>query len=299
MSLSLAAGLGVAALEFLRRRKRKQKALLGGAPWRNKAPSRYLPFCPPAGVMNLRCPDHETDWIDIDTEYAHTLEMKSLLLAMNPSEVIGSIGHKDEGAAGSDALDLVLSDLAERFPGMVFREGPIVVNRVTGLRWDLNVTPPLQVAALLVQEDLVVMLPQCDSLGCKNAYVLACAVVCFADRWHLQDKMGLTLDGIHSPVPHYKPISKAVDGFFRKLEASHGLRVRYNFTFQRCSALHLEEDAAPDSVGTAQTYLRVERQGFRRLPNSDGVLFTIRTYISPISEVPAHAQSWMERLEPV
>jgi hypothetical protein len=98
------------------------------------------------------------------------------------------------------------------------------VKNVQDSRGDLEEEHPLVMAALLVQEDLVIMLPQqantepkenaAPSVDTPNdtnhnnnsgsheeekaveeeeEYVLACAAVCFSDQWSVSDKIGLSL----------------------------------------------------------------------------------------------------------
>ena len=179
---------------------------------------------------------------------------------------------------------------------------------------------PLVVAALNVQEDLAVLLPAEPEFGEEETsassppapYVLVAAAVCFADQWELREKIGKSLADIHAPVEKYPKIESAVAGFFRTLRANDE-RIRYNFTFCERPQLHLpaEPEAADCPVaGTGlpfRVYMRVERQGLVRLERTGAVLFTIRTYLQAVEDVPDEfradlrtvMQDWAERRTPL
>src|SRR3954452_13539789 len=71
----------------------------------------------------------------------------------------------------------------------------------------------LERAALSVQEDLCVLLP--DAGG---RLVLAAACVCFPSHWRLADKIGLPVWDIHGPVPRYEDeLARKVDTFIARL----------------------------------------------------------------------------------
>jgi hypothetical protein len=91
-------------------------------------------------------------------------------------------------------------------------------------------------------------------------------------------------------------IAAAVDKFFAGLQVG-GEKVRYNFTFCERPSLHLPHE--PTRVDCPMVsnqlphniYVRTERQILTRLPISGGVLFTIRTYIQNLLDVPAEHRS--------
>jgi len=127
---------------------------------------------------------------------------------------------------------------------------------------------PLEVAARLVAEDLVIMSPAstqesapaggavmdgATGSGAKSApvdggavadrvagaaghtgesgveYVLTAAVLCAPSRWDLHEKVGRSMREIHQPVPHYDSIAAAADRFFVRL-AEGDIIERTNWT---------------------------------------------------------------------
>jgi len=95
-----------------------------------------------------------------------------------------------------ELLDELATFLAGRYPRDFSRTATSVT--VLGERYELpNGGEPdaaeraLKVAALLVQDDLVIMM---DTDG---EYFLEGGAVCLAGFWRLRDKLGLSLDEIH------------------------------------------------------------------------------------------------------
>src|SRR4051812_43352202 len=74
--------------------------------------------------------------------------------------------------------------------------------------------PPLEAAAVLVQEDLCV-LDRSD-----GRWLLVAGVVAFPSMWRLQDKLGLPVAAIHDPVPFYaSELAERVDRFLDRLRS--------------------------------------------------------------------------------
>jgi hypothetical protein len=132
----------------------------------------------------------------------------------------------------------------------------------------------LEAAAVRVQEDLCVLLP--DEHG---HLVLAAACVCFPSHWKLADKMGKPAWEIHGPVPRYDDeLAKKVETFLDRLRPP-GVMKRRNWTIHERGDLfapHASEHADP-TIPPEELWLRTERQTLRRLPETDAVVFTIRT----------------------
>lgn len=105
--------------------------------------------------------------------------------------------------------------------------------------------------------------------------------------------MGMSLWDIHAPaVPTYKTkLAKGMDRFFLRLRADQPY-MRFNYAvdlsgelFHITSHHNLTKETLEHPVTLDQLHLRVERQMLQRLPRSRGVLFSIRTYVTPINEV--------------
>lgn len=143
-------------------------------------------------------------------------------------------------------------------------------------------------AALAAQEDWLILLPQAD------AHVLVAGALAFPTDWHLAEKMGLPLAGIHAPIPRYADrLAAGVDHVFRTL-APDRLLLRANWNVLETDTLrYLPAQPAMQRFGHVSAanagrtlFVRVERQSLRRLPGSGAAVFGIGIYIEPLAALP-------------
>lgn len=113
--------------------------------------------------------------------------------------------------------------------------------------------------------------------------------VCFASWWAPEQKLGLTVDQIHEPVPTLNAdLGARIRTFLSRLPADQIFeRENWGLAATPERNLHpvrqqprLPFEAAPDHV-----WLRVEHQAFRALPRSGGLLFIIHLTVHPLCEV--------------
>ena len=279
-----------------------------------RVPRSHYPFVDARGVMGLRPLEQDSGGVllDVDSHYLAHVELKRTLFRCARERVFaeadgaGLRGHAR--LASHEALEFVVQRLAHECPGLLQvveqREGSgegsaghakTLVNASTGHFWRVDThgqsaEHPLVIAAQNVQEDLVVLLPSPEEGG--GEYVVAAAAVCFADQWDVAAKIGKPLTHVHAPVEAYPRVAAAVNAFFRNLQPGDE-KIRYNFTFCERSALHQPHDCGdasdcplPDTGLPSQLHLRVERQGLIRLPQTHAVLFTIRTYLERVQDLP-------------
>ena len=143
-----------------------------------------------------------------------------------------------------------------------------------GLASDATDEHPIVAASRLVQEDLCVLVR-------SDAWRLEAACVCFPSRWALATKIGRTLDEIHAPVPSYdQELSGPTSSVFDRLRPERSFW-RLNWSLLDSPDLFQPTSARAAPGGDLdQWYFRVERQTLRRLPASDAIVFTIRTYVT-------------------
>jgi dimethylamine monooxygenase subunit A len=143
--------------------------------------------------------------------------------------------------------------------------------------------PTIGAAARLVVDDLCLL--------AGAGHVLVTAAVGAPNRWRLADKIGRPLRDIHGPVPHYdEELAAPVD---RVLDRLGGRIVeRRNWSVLDDPELFQPHEAPsiPADVDPATLWLRSERQTLRRLPVTGAIVFTIRTYQWPLSEVRAERE---------
>lgn len=142
---------------------------------------------------------------------------------------------------------------------------------------------PLEAASRLVAEDLVLMVVRGGGL------VVGGGSVCFPNRWDLRSKLGRTLREVHAPVALLNDqLGDSVDRFLERLAPERAywrlgwgiIDVPDGYTPVDGTGPHRPSRPRPDDL-----YVRVERETLRRFPLTDCVLFTIRTYVSPLGVV--------------
>jgi hypothetical protein len=192
-------------------------------------------------------------------------------------------------SAQRELLRLLVTHLTSHHPGWFHRQGASLDNRLTGARHDLTTDDPLGLAGQLVQEDFCLL--QAESGG----LALIAAVLCFPGRWRLADKIGRRLDAIHAPVPFYpERLAGPVDRFLALLKTGRLAR-RSTWSVIDDPALFQPTGHGATAATTTVTagnagaalVLRVERQTFRRLPETGAVVFGIRTHVTPLAQVTA------------
>jgi hypothetical protein len=236
-------------------------------------------------TMGLR-PLDPARWLEVDHHRPAELSLKAQLLADRPERVVAALPGTEE--AGAEVLELVLSHLDHHHPGLVAGRPPLLHERSTASTVDTTDLHPLDAAARLVQEDLCLM------VGDSGSWVLGAASVCFPSRWDLAGKVGQDLWGIHRPVPGYaETIGGPTEAFFDRLRPQRPVW-RLNWTLIDDPALHQPDPAArtpappPERTAAGERpclWFRVERQTLRRLERTAAVIFTIRTYVTPLEEL--------------
>jgi hypothetical protein len=198
------------------------------------------------------------EWLPTDRETAPTIEMKRQLLATRRDEVVAI--HQGGEDAAEEAARLV---------------GEFVGTPIRGSGIDALVE-----AALLVADDLTVLVPSGDT-----ALSFVAGVVCSPSRWRIASKMGLDMLAVHRPVARYaEHIGPPVDTLLRRLTVDRPLW-RSNWTLEDHPSLFQPEvPPTPLVDDPAQLWVRMERETLRRLPGSNGVLFTIRGFQQPLPD---------------
>jgi Haem-dependent oxidative N-demethylase, alpha subunit-like len=279
---------------------------------------RYMPYPFADGAYSLAlglAPMREDTWLDFDEHYVPEMREKGIRLRDEYDSVFLALPGSESGQA--ETLELLLQHLIafypERFRILGRSAGSDLSGRIENLtngeRWDIAhfAGAPLDLAARLVQEDLCLMSPRGG-----DTYVLSAGSVCFPLRWELRDKIGLPLAAIHHPVPGYREkLATPGDLYMARLKP-HRPSWRCNWNVVDSPNLYLRQSPHPQGADGSITpgnagsklWIRSERQTLRKLPKSGDVLFTIRTYIRPLSVLegfPAVAKGlWraLERIRP-
>jgi len=229
----------------------------------------------------------EASWIEIDSEYIPHVTERRRLLAERRADIIAAIPGSE--AAQSELLAVLANHLTRHHPDWFHANGAWLDNRLTGERHNLADADSLDAAGRLVQEDFCLLQEEAGGLS------LIAAVLCFPGRWRLADKIGRRLDAIHGPVPFYpERLARPVDRFLTLLKTGR-LAKRFTWSVIDDAALFQPTGHGATSSNAGVTpgnagdtlVLRVERQTFRRLPQSGAIVFGIRTHVTPLDRVTA------------
>ena len=244
-------------------------------------------------------PMAEETWLDIDESYAAEMREKARRLREEYAAVFCALPGSEPGQA--EVLEMLLEHLAIYYPNFFritraatalgadgIEPDTRIENLINGEAWRVGDFSgvPLDLAARLIQEDLCLMSPD----G-KGTYLLSAGSVCFPLRWELTEKFALPMAGIHHAVPGYdEKLAGPSDRYMVGLKV-HKPSWRCNWSIVDAPDLYLKQkrfkqgqdsDITADNAGR-KLWIRSERQSLRRLPRSGDVLFTIRTYIRPLS----------------
>ncbi len=239
------------------------------------------------------------DWIEAGSDRADQLLEKRRLYASLAGEV--HVEEADTIAAQREVLGLLVAHLPARYPDLYSRSGEAMVIAGVGTV-DIGpvIASPLQAAALLVAEDLILMRASPDG------WRLAAGSLCFPSHWSLREKFGRPLHEIHQPVPGFGPgtrMAEIINRMFDSLKVEQPM-LRFNWSLQAGDGLHqpftnMQRDEraatrpskfAGDAIASA--FIRVERQTLRKLPLSGDILFTIRIHLDPLALLARHPERW-------
>ena len=250
----------------------------------------YLPFLDAASTefrwrLGLR-PLDVADWIEWGADSDEILDAKTRLNERHPDTVFA-------------VLDDVETASAEIATAIAEHVG-------SALRDDLH---PLDAAARLVPEDLVLMVERPvpehrRSGGNATELVFGGGSVCFPNRWDLASKLGCTMNEVHEPVARLNAqLDVAIDRFFARLRPERSYwRLGWGILDTVDWFTPTDGTAAPRPIGVApgEMHLRVERETLRRFPQTNAILFTIRTHVAPLDAAvvdPRHRQRLAETLD--
>ena len=141
-------------------------------------------------------PIQEPDWLEIDDLFDSEIELKKELYDSHFNDIHQEVKESFESQV--ELLDVLKAHLEQYHPN----------HKITSVADSL----PLKYASLMVQEDLVLMLPRGEE------YFLGAASLCAPSNWSLKEKFKNSLLGLHIHVPAYeKEIGSRVNNFFNNL----------------------------------------------------------------------------------
>ncbi|KAJ7587137.1 hypothetical protein C8J56DRAFT_943672 [Mycena floridula] len=294
------------------------------------------------------------EWIELDNELPMYHRIKEHRIQTRGQDAIRILDGRSEGNVEVKSARLAAIELVHEIAEYLHQRYPATfsVSRSNGMIESISITPlevtyqlpvslldehgklrtvsleeaeqAMKVAALLVQEDIAIMVE-----GSDGRYYFQGGAICLPGFWRMKDKIGLPLEDIHDNgnVPQYREkLHTSLERFFRRIPVDKPV-IRNNYFVQVVQPKdshrrhHLDEEESnlraddvvdPEEIGWSQTTngpedlyreghhadpsevpkvsaetlrLRSERQSLRRLPLSGAVIFGIRTYVFPIQNI--------------
>ena len=248
---------------------------------------------------------------DVDEHYLSEMAERARVLERDPGRCL-VMPHMN--VAAWDLLEMLMEHLARGYPQhfRLQREGTAWrwQNRAMGIDQsftfgDVDSLPcePLEYITRQMQGDFALLDQRHGDL-----FMDAGMVTCPAD-WSLRFDAGMSFKQWHSPVPmaHQMGIFERALKFLLNIQVGHPVR-RLNWTITINPRLDTSPETfhewgsdrggvTPDNVGRL-VHLRVELQHMARLPRSNALLFSIRTYLISMDEL-ASNPAWARRLHRV
>lgn len=244
----------------------------GAAPVRDMTLPPYEPWRETSGAFRWRLgvrPLDVADWIEIDEHYEHEVELKHSIMERHPATAFAALDAARPACA--EVAESVVEHLRTRFP-----------DRFTDAELDPTLHP-LDAAARLVQEDLVVMIEE------EGRLVFGAGSVCFPNRWDLRSKIGLTMAEVHEPVSLLNDqLEPVIDDVLARITPERPVwRLGWGVIDTDDLYQPLDGTAAtrPVNAPPSAYHLRVERETIRRFPDTGCLLFTIRTHQMPLDDL--------------
>lgn len=249
---------------------------------------------------------------DLDEHYLSEVEERKRVLADDPRRY-AALPHMMP--AQWDTLELAMESLVRDYPEhfSLARNGDAWKwqNRLLGIEQEFTFgdpqtlpQEPFEYITRQLQGDFNIMDQRND-----NLYMDAGMITGPAD-WSLQFDLGMDFVEWHTPVPdvaHQLGVFERARKFLLHLKLNEPVR-RLNWTMtvnprldtssERYNEWGVERSTVtPDNVGEV-VHLRVELQALWRLPRSNGILFSIRTYLINMNDL-VTVPKWAKRMHRV
>ena len=217
-------------------------------------------------------PIEEADWLEIDNLFDSEIELKKKLYESYYKEIHQELDLSLKSQ--QELLEMLKTHLNQYHPNHKFTT--------------TETSAPLKNASLMVQEDLVLMLPK------EEKYFLGAASLCAPSNWSLKEKFNGSLLELHKDVPSYeREIGNRVNNLFNKLPNDRIFQ-RFNWSIYEEATLFqpaknksfVERSKTITNKNSGdRLFIRVERQTIRRLPETKAIAFTIRVHVDPLSSI--------------
>lgn len=251
--------------------------------------AKYYPFNGKRGRLRLGLtPIDLSEWIQYEDDFSERVKQKQKLIKEHGEQVLDAMPSSHE--AQKEFLNLLLVHLQRYHANRFEMTDNQVIIKNENISYDTIAYKdnPLELISYLSADDY------CLLTEASEDYKLVAASVCAPTWWSLQEKMGKPLASIHAPVMNLEErIGRMIRHFLQNLKITDCYQRSNWFLFaskEYCVFpdrfdIYSEMENIDESNIENKLYLRSERQTFRRLKNTNAIVFGIKVYVESISVV--------------
>lgn len=270
--------------------------------WSTEEPRKLRPFKPGPYHMTMaikRC--SANDWLLIENSYKRITKLRSDTVANHKDHTVIANPMAKDGCY--DTYNKVIDYLCRKYPRYFVRstiEGKDQVHNTindcyipaSADAFGDDLDSLLLTLARNIEEDILIL--KFDEETKK--YFLRAGCFVFPSGFDPAQKINKQLKDIHGPVPLYgEKLEKAMDSYFQRIAANQYVE-RCNWSCQTHTNLYSPalNHAKAGQVLKAldrkdldfdKCFLRCERQILTRLNDTKHLVFTSRTYVTPLSQI--------------
>lgn len=286
-------------------------------------------------TMGIRTLDPQ-DWLLIEPTYKARIETKSKILNNNhpdypPTKDLRSstlFATPESTPAIKEFYEIVMNYMCDKYPTCFKKQEDekMIYNLITKKKYPMHISSstidPYELQEFLaenIEEDFIILLkdPTRQTEENGNEYFFKAGVFGFAAGFNPIDRFNTPLSFIHHPIPGYESKLKlSMNRFFNRLSPGQFV-TRLNFSIQTHNKFYVDDsnkgyhnsnDGGDGDSGILepmkfedldfenQVHYRSERQVLTKLPQSGAIVFTIRTYLLPLSQVKNEGKEVCDRL---
>ncbi|KAJ5780038.1 hypothetical protein N7457_005198 [Penicillium paradoxum] len=250
-------------------------------------------------MMDIRKLDAQ-NWLTLDKNYMDEHRVRTQLLHEKRENVLRCLPESMEPC--QEALEEVSDFLCERFPNMFTMsmqdKKKNITNQMTrdtftvsGRDSNEGLTEALEAAVRLTMEDLSILM-----MNEEGEYYLAASASLFPTGWTVNQRIGWTISQLHGPVPlWHQQVANSVSKFLARLTPTSPMERSNYFVEIKAPNENLTEilyrpgalcEKELTNPLPSEILIRRERQTFRRLPRTGAIVFGVKTYLTPLDELP-------------
>lgn len=264
-------------------------------------------------TMGIRRVDPQ-DWLLIEPSYKKTIETKTKIVNnSHPSYPPDKDLHGSTVFVTPEVIpairefyDIVVNYMCKKYPMYFMKNNGMIHNGITGEEIpvsasdmkDTDAKKYLLDLSKTIEEDFIILLKDPDHQGEEDEYYFKGGIFAFAAGFNPADRFNKPLSFVHHPIPGYESkLKMSMNRFFNRIQKGQFV-TRSNFSVQTHDLYYVDDQnkghnkaketvivpLREEDLDFNQVFYRSERQVLTRLPKSNAVVFSIRTYLEPLSE---------------